>query len=194
MININLLPWREKERKKNQLLFYSGITLSIVIALLVILSIHFHYTKLVNRQVERNKILQNEITVATQASNKLLKYKKMKRLITYQIQMLQKLQYDRFQAVTLFNKVTHIIPKGIYLSTMERKKQVVILGGQANSNILISQLIKQIDKQKRLTHPILSEVTTRDNKGLQITRFELKFRLLSPYTDLKPVKQTGKKS
>ena len=61
MARINLLPWREAERKRKQRDFGIMLGAGLAIALLVALYVHIHVEGLIDYQNKRNSYLEGEI-------------------------------------------------------------------------------------------------------------------------------------
>lgn len=181
MIELNLLPWRDQIRKqqKKELSICAAVALGI--ALLAIIAIHFSYANSISTQRQRNRVLQNEINHIQPQITRLQDIDKKYNKLLKQWNNLKQLVYQRHQTVQLFNDITRIVPKGVYLSSLERKQQTVTIVGQANSNLLISQLMKSIKHSDEFTNPTLREVTTSGRKGPVITNFKITLQLASPF-------------
>ena len=62
MPSINLLPWREEERKKRQRDFGVATGGAAVAGIAVVMLTFFAYSQMISSQQARNQRLQNEIT------------------------------------------------------------------------------------------------------------------------------------
>ena len=61
MININLLPWREEEHRKQKSSLFISLGSYIAIMVIIIVTINFSLNKVIAVQKQRNQILQQEI-------------------------------------------------------------------------------------------------------------------------------------
>ncbi len=61
MPRINLLPWREEERKKRQRDFGVAMAGGVVTAIACILAVLFIYSQMIDNQDDRNQRLNDEI-------------------------------------------------------------------------------------------------------------------------------------
>lgn len=191
MVDINLLPWREEEYKKDKKTFLIHALICLIVIIFILLPIHLNYLKKVNRQDYRNTVLKNELAVISTKVKKLKVFRKRKAALKKKISALEALQYRRYQIVTLFNEITQLMPKGIFLNKMAQEKGQIILHGRADSHLLISELIKKIDLSQQLFTPTLSNVTTmRLENGNNVTKFQIALKL-KPY---KPSSKANKKS
>ena len=63
MARINLLPWREAERKKRQQEFGFMVLGGVVLSLLAVVGVHMQIESLIKAQSQRNSFLQREISI-----------------------------------------------------------------------------------------------------------------------------------
>ena len=185
MIDINLLPWRNEQRKNNKQALLISATIAIFIALVAILLIHNHYANKISIQEVRNQLLRKEIRVVVAKSQELEKFKDIKAELTHKIQTLENIRYERYQTLKLFHEIASITPDGIFLQKMDRDKNTITLTGYANSNALISRLIKKIDDEKHFINPTINEVTTKMGDTSRTIGFELKFNLALLHPNIK---------
>ena len=62
MANINLLPWREEQRKEQTQQFLAVMGVCAVFVALIIVGVHVFIGNAIDFQKDRNKFLQTEIT------------------------------------------------------------------------------------------------------------------------------------
>ncbi|MGB1648130.1 MAG: PilN domain-containing protein [Cycloclasticus sp.] len=63
MAKINLLPWREELRKQRQVDFLIWLAVGVFVSALVMAGMHFSIEGLIETQNNRNRFIQNEISV-----------------------------------------------------------------------------------------------------------------------------------
>src|SRR3990167_6616403 len=97
--------------------------------------------------------------------------------IIARVVVLRNLQVSRFETVRLLSELTKVIPAGIYLKKLSRKNNEVNVAGTANSNLLISQLIKTINHSPELEVTSLQKVEKTETNDSTITQFDLHFML-----------------
>ncbi|OGT46267.1 MAG: hypothetical protein A3F17_09080 [Gammaproteobacteria bacterium RIFCSPHIGHO2_12_FULL_41_15] len=192
MTDINLLPWREEARKKNQRRWRITVFSYAVVVLLIAFFIHMSFSSQVSRQLKENKMLQNETVTLNAEITRLKNASDIRNALAKRIALLQELEYNRFLAVKLFNELTPLVPQGIYFSKMERSKNTVTLSGEASSNEMIAELLKRIDGSIDLKNPSLNEVTVQRSPSTTAIKFQLVFQLTSPYQQ-EIIEKNGKK-
>lgn len=184
MVQVNLLPWREALRNHNRKTFLTGVLVSILVALIVIVLIYLLLAQQTNAQRNRNTLLQNEVDQLSAKIHTVISVSQKKRQLETNLTVLLKLQHDRYEAVRLLNEITKMLPDGIYLNEIQREGNIVTLMGQAQSNLLISQLMEKIENSLNVTTPKLSDVTTVRSGGQSITNFKLTLSLIPPKVQL----------
>ena len=63
MTQINLLPWREKEREDKKRYFFAAIGIAAISSVLIMVFSHITIEGLIDNQLQRNSKLQNEIKI-----------------------------------------------------------------------------------------------------------------------------------
>ncbi len=173
MARINLLPWREEQRKEQQRQFLTMLGLSVVLMILIIAAIHLQYARALNVQNSRNSFLQTTITEVEAQIAEITKLEKDKQRLLNRIERIQKLQSNRPEIVHLFDELVRVLPEGVYLTTFTQKGKTLILEGKAQSNARVSALMRGIDKSKWMTRPVLDVIQKDNSKDSKDRSFKL---------------------
>src|SRR3990167_4976198 len=179
-MDINLLPWREEIVEYNKKIF-SRLMLGAIISggiFLVFLYYLFfstiNYTKSYTQALEEAKV--NLVGNVTTYFNQ----KKAQKEVGERFLVLQQLQLSRFDTVRLLNDIVKITPKGVYYSALTRDGNQVTLSGSATSNLLISELMRQLQLSPNLGVTSLQKVEKKEGENLVVTHFDLKAALTLP--------------
>ena len=182
MAHINLLPWREEKRKEQQKQFASITFLSVVLVGLVILAIHFQYSRMINYQNSRNQFLEREISKVEKQIKEIEDINKEKQRLLARMEVIQQLQHNRPEIVHLFDEMVRIIPDGTYFTKFKQQNKSLNIEGLAQSNARVSALMRNMEASDWFMNPVL-DVIKSDKDDAEATR---KFILR--------VTQTSKKS
>lgn len=174
MARINLLPWRESQRKKREKIFYLALALSVAMTANIISYINLYISDLVENQKQRNKYLQEQITILDKQINKIKDLEKEKEKLLARMEIIQKLQTSRPQIVRIFDKIAQTIPSGIYLESIKRQGHISVLNGVAESNARVSIFMRNLDASL-VFQDLKLEVIEKTGKNQGIVR---KFTLL----------------
>jgi type IV pilus assembly protein PilN len=163
MAEINLLPWREKQREKEKKLFTSMMLVGVIAAAAIVFLINLYASHLVDNQTARNQIVQKEINSLNDQIKEIRTLKQVRESLISRMSIIQNLQSTRTLMVHLFDELIKITPSGVYIYKLERKIDQVTLWGYSESNTNISILMTNIEKNPWIHTPVLTQIKKRDD-------------------------------
>lgn len=181
MILINLLPWREQEREAEKRNFFTLLGLSLFGVVFIVAIAYLILNGQVRGQTAANDYLKKQIVGLDQKIAQINQLKKKKADLIERMNLIQNLQYERKSTVHLFEDMVRVVPKGIYLTQVQRTGDIVLLTGKAESNSRVSELMRNIrDKSEWLVNPILTEIKTNEEDDDSLARdFQLEMEIVS---------------
>ena len=179
MARINLLPWREEQRKEQQQQFVTILGLSVILMVLIIVAIHLQFSRAISIQNSRNNFLQTHITKVEQQIAEITRLEKDKQRLLDRIEKIQILQRNRPEVVHLFDELVRVLPEGVYLTNFTQKGKSLSLQGKAQSNARVSALMRAVDKSDWLSKPILDVIKNDSKTDKKDRSFKLKARQFS---------------
>lgn len=179
MARINLLPWREAERKRRQREFAVMAATALVATILVGLALHLHVERMISTQQNRNQFLQQEISLLDKKIFEIKELEKTKANLLARMNVIQQLQKSRPEVVHLFDELVIGIPEGVYLTDVSQSGRSVILEGRAQSNARVSAFMRSIEASKWIGKPLLMLIEHKDKTGTGMSHFRLRFEQLS---------------
>ncbi len=120
MPRINLLPWREQERKERKLAFFVALGVAAVAAVLVAGAGYVMFNSMISSQERRNEQLRTEIKAVDRQIEQINDLESQKQRFISRMQVIEKLQRSRSEEVHLFDEVTKTMPDGTYLTSINR--------------------------------------------------------------------------
>jgi len=160
MPSINLLPWREAERKKRQREFGVAMGGAVVAAIAVILATMFAYTQMIDSQKDRNQRLTDEIAELEKSITEIDGLERQKERLLARMEVIDRLQKSRPEIVHLFDELVRQLPEGVYLTGLKQTGTRIELRGVAQSSTRVSALMRQIDASGWLSDPEVERVET----------------------------------
>jgi type IV pilus assembly protein PilN len=160
MPRINLLPWREAERKKRQRDFGIAMAAAVVAGALVILGSIFAYSQMIDNQKDRNSRLTAEIVELEKSITEIDGLERQKERLLARMEIIEQLQKSRPEIVHLFDGVARQLPEGVYLTGLKQTGARVEVRGVAQSSTRVSALMRQIDASEWMTDPEVERVET----------------------------------
>lgn len=179
MPRINLLPWREEERKKRQRDFLISTAVSFVAAIVVLAGTVFAYSQMIDHQSSRNVRLENEIVELERSISEIDGLERQKERLLARMEIIEQLQRSRPEIVHLFDEITRQLPEGVYLTGMRQNGTAVELMGIAQSSTRVSALMRQIDSSEWLTDPGVIKVETTEAGPARQAEFVVNLKQVS---------------
>jgi len=168
MPRINLLPWREAERKRRQREFLIATAGAFVAGLVVVGLTVFVYNQRIDYQQARNARLEAEIVELEKSIEEIDGLERQKARLIARMEIIERLQGSRPEIVHLFDELARQLPEGVYLTGLEQTGKEVEIRGYAQSSTRVSALMRRIDASEWMTDPsVLRVETTEQGPGRQ---------------------------
>lgn len=160
MANINLLPWREEQRRELTQQFLIMMGVGVVFVAAVIFAIHIFIGNSIDNQIARNTILQDEINRLNKALKQISELENTKEQLLSRMEVIQSLQHTRPQVVHLFDELVRTVPEGIHLNAIKQRGKNLTIDGVAESNGRVSAYMRNIDASDWMSTPKLKVIKT----------------------------------
>ena len=171
MPSINLLPWREAERKKRQRDFGIAMGGAVIAAVAVVMLTILAYSQMITGQQARNDRLTNEILELEKTIAKIDGIEREKERRLARMEIIEELQKSRPVIVHLFDEMVRQLPEGVYLTGMKQTGSRVEIRGVAQSSTRVSALMRQIDSSEWLGDPEVERVETTQSGASRQSEF-----------------------
>ena len=171
MPSINLLPWREAERKRRQREFGVAMGGAIVAAIAVVMLTMLAYSQMIAGQKARNDRLTAEIVELEKSIEEIDGLERQKERLLARMEIIEQLQKSRPEIVHLFDEVARQLPEGVYLTGMKQTGARVEIRGVAQSSTRVSALMRAIDSSEWLGDPEVERVETTQSGSSRQSEF-----------------------
>lgn len=174
MPRINLLPWREEQRKERKLAFTVALGVSALAAGVVTFAIYLMFGSMIDAQERRNEQLRGEIKKLDKQIEEINNLESSKQRFIARMEIIEKLQRSRPEIVHVFDEIVRTLPDGVYLTAVKQTDKRFKFDGVAQSSTRVSSFMRNIDGSEWLRNPELEVVQTgKDNKqpGSNFTLF-----------------------
>jgi type IV pilus assembly protein PilN len=158
MPRINLLPWREAQRKERKLAFTVALGGAAVCAGVVTAAIYLLYTGMVDAQVRRNELLTQQIKVLDRQIEEINDLEQNKRQFIARMEIIEKLQRSRPEIVHVFDQIVKTLPDGVYLTSVTETGDHLKFTGVAQSSTRVSAFMRNIDASQWMRNPTLEVI------------------------------------
>jgi type IV pilus assembly protein PilN len=195
MPRINLLPWREAERKRKRQEFFLGIGAAIATAALVTLIGRWQMSAAIEHQNERNQVITDSIKELDKQIEEIEGLENQKRKLLARMEIIETLQRSRPEIVHIFDEVVKALPEGVYLTYLKQTGTRIELRGIAQSSTRVSAFMRNIDASQWLADPSLQVVQSQGRDpgaGSSFTLFATQRSQVPPADEAAPEKVAAK--
>ena len=173
MIRINLLPHREEKRRARRQQFYALAGLVVVVSALVVIMMHGINATRIGAQEEKNAFLKREIASLDKEINEISRLRDQTNALLARKQVIETLQSNRAEAVTLLNDLARLTPEGVYLKSVKQGGQNLAITGLAQSSARVSNLMHNLETSRILDAPSLVEIRAVTSDKRRVAQFSM---------------------
>jgi len=174
MIKINLLPYREKEKKENlqqQIVIISG---TLVLFLLIILGVHLYFIMNVNSLEDRIRVAEARLVFLDKKVGDIERFKKDKRELEQKLGVINSLETDRLFPVRMLDELNMLVPaKEAWLEKITQTKQGLRIEGMARDNGVVARFMKDLEKAEFIRSVELVVAKEKEMVGVKLQQFIL---------------------
>jgi type IV pilus assembly protein PilN len=158
MPRINLLPWRDEQRKERKLKFMVAMGVAAVGALVVTGAVYLLYNGMIDAQDSRNELLTQQIKHLDRQIEEINDLEQTKAQFIARMQIIEKLQRSRPEIVHLFDQIVKTLPDGVYLTGVTQTGDHLKFTGVAQSSTRVSAFMRNIDSSQWMKNPTLEVI------------------------------------
>ncbi len=158
MARINLLPWREQLREERKQRFLVIIVGVLIVAGGIVFLADQYLNAAIGQQNARNDFIRNEISALDSRIKEISELKTRRQQLVERMKIIQDLQGNRPIAARVFDQLVRTLPDGVHFTDVKMVGKSISIEGAAESNNLVSSLMRNQDASDWLTAPNLTEV------------------------------------
>jgi type IV pilus assembly protein PilN len=172
MIKINLLPYREKEKKENLARQVSIIAGSFIVFILLLLFVQFKFSSSVTTLETQVKEAEATLTDLNKKVGDLDKFKKDKKELEQKLEVIKTLEENRFTPVKTLGDLAMLVPqKNIWLTKITQNNDKLTIEGVGRDNIAVADFMKTIEKFEPIKSVDLVASKKTDIVGITLQQF-----------------------
>jgi type IV pilus assembly protein PilN len=165
MPRINLLPWREQQRKERKLAFLVGLGVATGGALIALVATYLWYGSMIDGQQTRNALMRKEIASLDRKIEEINNLEAQKQQYIARMQIIEKLQRSRPEIVHIFDTITRTVPDGIFLTDVTQTGKRFKFHGITQSHTRVSTFMRNIEGSTWLGKPELEVIETKKDSA-----------------------------
>ena len=170
---INLLPWREAQRRRQRRQLWTAIVLICIATVSVFAAAWWTQSEEISFQRSRNAYLLREIRMVEAQLEEIDQIKLRKKALVARMTIIRKLQQERVGIVRALDNLVRALPEGLYFVSAKRSQGGFKLVGVAKSNARVSELMLNLNSSASFGDSHLEIVNIGEIDETQTSRFEL---------------------
>ena len=173
MPRVNLLPWREEQRRKRQQRFLLAISAAVLAGVLAVYAARFAVQDALAEQRARNDLLRTEVERLDRRVAEIERLEVRREHLLTRMRTIVALQGTRPLVVRLFDELVEILPAGVQLLEVRQDGNRIVLDGLAESSSRVAALMRNIDGSAWLQAPRLELVEAASEGVARSARFTI---------------------
>ena len=196
MMQINLLPWRERRREAMRRAFVMQIVLAVVAAIFVVMAAHKLLTQRLARQEVINRTLEQHIADLNTRVAEVGQLRERQVAVRDRMRVIADLQKERAAVVRVFDELARSLPNEVYFLTLERAGDFILIEGVSESYAGITQLMRRLEDSEEFDNADLNDIATEasetvDESSLFIFNLRVELASAARGSDLMTDAQEG---
>lgn len=164
--SVNLLPWREGQRRRRNRLFGLQLGGVFAAALALIGSFALHLDGVAEGQRKRNDFLLENIAEFDRRIEEVERLRQRRRELSVRIEAIQALEARRGTVVRMLEEIVNTLPVGVHYQSMDLREDLLALRGVASSNQDVSTLMRNLQECPWFAEPRLLNLKDAVPNGL----------------------------
>jgi type IV pilus assembly protein PilN len=161
MPRINLIPWREAERKRKRQEFGAAFALALIVAAVLAFGVRMQMQSAIDEQYARNQYLKDEIANLDKQITEILDLEQQKQRLLARMQVIEQLERSRPEIVHVFDQLVRTTPDGVYLTLVRQNDRRIQIRGVAQSSTRVASYMRNIESSEWLAEPALDILQTK---------------------------------
>ena len=172
MIKVNLLPYREREKKENFLQQIFIIAGSFIFFILVLVWLQVWASSSISNLENQKKEAESSLADLDKKIGNLEKYKNEKKDLEQKLGVIATLEENRLAPVKTLDNLSMLVPaKDIWLVKITQKGSNLSIEGIGRDNIAVADFMKSIEKFDPIKSVDLISSKKTDISGFNLQQF-----------------------
>jgi len=161
--NINLLPWREAQRSRQQTRFNMLAVLALIAGCICVLFLSLILNNVLVLQEEQQQFLNVEMTTVDDRTAAIKTLKSEKEALNKRIESIVMLQNIRNVSTHLLDALAKITSQGVYLESVKRTDDTLWIEGVAQSNRDLTNMLRNFENYKWFERVVVKKIESQNN-------------------------------
>lgn len=173
MIKINLLPYREIEKKEKVMFQFIVMVSGMVLSLLIVGIVHWRVSAYESNKIKERDDLKNEIAELDKKLGQIDKIKSQKSEIERKLTVIDSLNAKRIITTQLIYKIAEAVPENVWLLGLQDKDKELIIDGEAQTANDVSFFMERLGKTGLFSKVNLITLDQQIKGNIKVIKFNL---------------------
>jgi len=172
MIRINLLPYREREKKEDITRQVVIIAITFAAFIIAVGSLQLYLTLSISGLEKDKKSQEERLAELTKTIGDIEKYKVNKTVIERKLAIINNLEENRLAPVIMLDELSTLVPvKDVWLEKVSEKGSELTIEGVARNNIEVAHFMRNLAGAKFIRNVDLVSTREREVSGIKLQAF-----------------------
>jgi type IV pilus assembly protein PilN len=177
MARINLLPWREEQRRERQHRFMLTLLGSLILGVVLVFLVGAIFDQKIKHQQFRNELVKKEIQKLEVKIRRIDELERTRARLISRKEVIERLQASRSMTVELLDNLAKSIPVGVTLTTIRQQGSMLQLTGTSQSNARVSAYLGELESNILFMNPQLDFVRTAPRPATATEPYQFSIRV-----------------
>jgi len=179
--NVNLLPWREQQRKAHQQRFFGLVVLSLLVTFFIQWGLGFFVDQQKMAQQQRLDFLNRHIVQLDKQLVELNHIEKEHQSLMTRLKVVEELQEQRNKTTQFMNLIPKLIPEGVYIDKIKMNGHQIDMSGISDTTSRLATMLDRLENSAALNEVEMHSII-HDKP-----RFGQKYQTFSVSFSFKPI-------
>ena len=167
MMQINLLPWRERRRDAIKRTFIRQIVLAVTIAAIAVYASSEFLARQLAQQELINRVLEQQIVDLDARVTQVGSLREQQAAVRGRMRLIADLQRDRATVVRVLDQFVKSLPNEVYFLSLERADGVILIEGVSDSYAGVTELMRRLESSKEFRYADLNDIAAQVSEAAE---------------------------
>lgn len=167
MMQINLLPWRERRRDAIKRTFIRQILLAVTIAAIAVYASSEFLARQLAQQELINRVLEQQIVDLDARVTEVVSLREQQAAVRGRMRLIADLQKDRATVVRVLDQFVKSLPNEVYFLSLERADGVILVEGVSDSYAGVTELMRRLESSEEFRYADLNDIAAQVSEAAE---------------------------
>lgn len=167
MMQINLLPWRERRHDATKKIFVGQVLLAMLITAIVVFATSEFFARQLAQQILINRILEQQLVDLDARVSEVGSLRERQSAVRDRMRIIADLQKERATVVRVLDELAKSLPNEVYFLTLERADDVILVEGMSDSYAGVTELMRRLENSEEFRYADLNDIAAQVSEAAE---------------------------